>query len=428
MQQLSNLIDYTVSLKSENERLEEELKLKTERVEELEQRIGKNITKSIADGIERLEKTNKTLKAELLNSRLHVENLHQRVDELEKENKKLKSSLEHASQNSGEDLGLLLKVGDLTEKVESMKEMAENHEFVIAEFDVMKEADRANKRVQKEVEEEFELFRKKFEDETSIRINLQSENEELKIELENLKQTLEVKDIEIEQITVENSAVNSKKLKLFKDKVAEFEDQKSKILEESAFNAREVHRMSSQLKAAEDRIHILEKLLLKERHEKNKIVSEMESNELKPAEDEITGVKNAYNKDYHAYYDRALEAFDVKSRDQITKRKTSASILTQHNEKSPGAIRKQSESKRSVPLQDESITTKRKEAKEEKGRVTIANDLIPSTKRSQIKLPDLAQLAEHAKASSSSGSRLSKLERLTAANDAMEAWLSNANL
>jgi hypothetical protein len=398
------LVDHTVKLKSENEILEMRLEDKSHRIEVLEDRIGRGISKGLAEGIQKLENRVKELQKDLAVSMAEKETEKAEKERLNIENKKLKVSITSISQQKGEDISLVLKVGELTEQVVSMQQMADTYQYLEEELAILRDADKANKNVQLEVELEFDEFKRMYEEQIAKCIFIEDENKQLKSALDNFKHRVAVKDIEIEQLTNENHTVNSKKAKLFKDKVAEFEEQKVSILEESEFNSREVERMTKQLKKAEERIHVLEQYLLKERHEKNKIKSDLESATSRDQERYDMNYAEV-DKDYTEYYKLALDKFDHKSKDQISKRKISSSIVSQ------------SADRHSQPDRPDMPTSSfGRDRSKSKGKVDNHRIVKPSDRD----MPDLSQVKVV-----STGSRQQRLEKLTATNNVVEAWLSS---
>lgn len=395
---MSSLVDYTVKLKADNEIAAMLLQDKSDRLAIIEARVAKGIGKGVSEGVERLEQRVRCLEESLTEEKAARARDENEGERLRRENRELRVALESACREKGGDLDLVLKVGELTEQVATMQEMSDNYQYLEEEVNILRETDRASKALQSDVEKEFEEFKKIYEDQVAKCISIEAENRDLRTSLDNLQHKVEVQQIEIDQLTSENNTVNSKKVSLFKEKVAEFEEQRTKMIEESEFNAREVERMTSQLKKAEERVKILEQYLLKERHEKNKIQADLESardqdrQDSKPLEEPV--------KDYTDYYGKVLVKFDCKSKDQISKRKASSSLVSQTADRLNPEVGK--ERSRSRPAADQQTKNKKKR---------------------DSPLPDLSQVKV-----ASTGSRLQRLEKLTVANDMVQAWLLDSNM
>lgn len=404
--QLSGIVDYAVKLKADNEQLEAKLEDKSRRIDLLEERIARGVGKSLSAGIDRMEAEMSRLKKEQslwLAAKVEFEN---RLQQMGAENRSLRTALEAMSREKNEEGHMAKKIGDLTEELDRLRDMEAGFKYLQAELAIMRQADEGHQKVQKEVEEEFVSFRSMHEDQISKTIALESANKDLLGEIDRLKHRVAVQDIEIEQLQGQAGVVSHQKAALFKEKVAEFEEEKNKILEQSEANAREVDRLTALLRQKDDRLHVLEQYLLKERHERNKLQADAVSYQTK---DQLHGKveqqEPGADRDAAAYYDRLLDKFDAKSKDHVSKRKASTSTIVERPalrqaDKSPVDHRKLS------ATEDHQLNRKvegDKPGHRTEGRPTEA-------------MPGLGR--------GWTGSRMERLAMLTSTNDKMEAWLS----
>lgn len=144
--------------------------------------------------------------------------------------------------------------------------LQQSFNYMQEELSILKKVESRQGVLQEEMEREYSQLRQQYEDRVSENIRLHAGIEERDKEIEIMKRRIDVQLIEIDNLTNDNSSVNQRTVKRFKDQVEEWEEEKTKIMEESMFNQREVARMALAVRDSDSRVQLLEQYLLKERH------------------------------------------------------------------------------------------------------------------------------------------------------------------
>jgi len=271
--------------------------------------------------IEKLSSTVDEQKKELDRVGIEYQEIQLMLIEKEKAVERLREGLAIKLEGTGIDPILFEQLLDYKHKYLTLQQ---SFNYMQEELSILKEVESRQGVLQEEMERECSQLRQQYEDRVSENIRLHEGIEERDKQIERMKRRIDVHLIEIDNLTNDSSSVNQRTVKRFKDQVEEWEEEKTKIMEESMFNQREVARMALAVRDSDSRVQVLEQYLLKERHEKNKLKEELDSlrHQLDNAIPTSSPPQSAPTRDYAKFYSKALDRFDEKSRSHHRDRST----------------------------------------------------------------------------------------------------------